>query len=485
MKKIFISVLFAIVFCASTSSIKALDIEDSVIKIYCASQSYLFDRPWRKTNVSLARGTGFIIEGGKIITNAHVVSDAKYIEVQKFHGMGKFIAEVEYISHGSDLALLKVKNKDFYKSLTALEFGKMPKLNSVVTTYGYPLGGMQLSVTRGVVSRIEMHTYSHSGLEQHMTIQTDAAINPGNSGGPVIQDGKVSGIAFQGLNDAENVGYLIPAIVVRQFLDDIKDGVLNGFSDLAIDFRYDCENPSVRKMLTLPKGTTGVVVTNLFPEMPAWEILKKMDVITTIEGKRISNDGFIYLNNRKMNFLEVVERLQVGSIIHLDVWRDKKMVKLTVPAKAWKMKINLANPYGIIPKYYIFGGLAFTPLSKGYVSAVGGWKELSLPVKILYANASMEKRYAKYKNFPVLSTILPDKINVNMNQFTGFVVDSVDGNKIYSLTDLKHGLETSKNELIEIKFMDKDVPLIISRKDAIEKGRSILQKYHVETGERL
>ena len=483
-KKIYIS--FALLILIFTfQRIRANEIEDSVVKIYCASQSYQFDRPWRKTSVIMSRGTGFIIRGNKIITNAHVVSDAEYIEVQKLDGPGKFIAKIEFISHGSDLALIQVEDKSFFKSTTPLDFGDMPKLNSMVTTYGYPLGGMQLSVTRGVVSRIEMHTYSHSGIEQHMTIQTDAAINPGNSGGPVIQNNKVVGIAFQGLTSAENVGYLIPTIVVKQFLEDIKDGIVDGFSDLAIDYRFDCENPSVRKILGIPDNMTGVLVTKTYPNMPAWNILKPMDIIMSIEGKKISNDGFIYLDGRKMNFLEIVERIQVNNKIQLQIWRDKHLINLSIPAKPWKMNINLANPYGIIPKYYIFGGLAFTTLSKGYISAIGGWKQLHLPIKILYANAAMLEKYANYKNFPVLSEILPDNININMDQFKGFVVETVNNNKIYSLSDIKKEIENSKEDLIEIKFMNKDVPLIISRKDATSQGPKILEKYHIEKDSRL
>lgn len=468
-----------------TFQLFSANIEDSVIKIYCASQSYIFNQPWKKTNVQAGRGTGFIIEGNKILTNAHVVSNAKYIEVQKFRGSGKYIAKVEFIAHGSDLALLQVMDKKFYDGLIPLKFGKLPELNSTVTTYGYPLGGVQLSVTRGVVSRIEMHTYSHSGMEQHMTIQTDAAINPGNSGGPVIQNGKVMGIAFQGLSSAENVGYLIPSIVVQQFLDDIKSGKVDGFSDLAIAYREYCENPSVRKILGLPENTSGVVVTRLFPNMPAWTRLKKMDVITSIKGMPVSNDGFINLDGRKVNFLEVVERLQVGSTIPLEIWRDKKKMKIDVPAKAWKMPINTANPYGVVPTYYIFGGLAFTPLSKGYISAVGGWKKLSLTVKELYSNAATEEKYADFKDFPVLTERLPDQINVNMDKFNGKVVASVNGHTIHSMQELKKNLEQSEKDLIEIKFMGYDVPLIISRKDALQKGPEILTKYHIENGERL
>lgn len=467
------------------SGFSAVGIEDSVIKIYCASQSYIFNQPWKKSNVRAGRGTGFFIEGNKILTNAHVVSNAKYIEVQKFKGSKKYIAQVEFISHGSDLALLKVMEKEFYKGLVPLSFGKLPELNSTVTTYGYPLGGVQLSVTRGVVSRIEMHTYSHSGMEQHLTIQTDAAINPGNSGGPVIQEGKVVGIAFQGLSSAENVGYLIPGIVVKQFLDDIKSGKVDGFSDLAIDYREYCENPSVRKILGLPDDISGVVVTRLFPNMPAWKKLKKMDVIISINGHNISNDGFVYLDGRKVNFLEVVERLQVGSSIPLEIWRNKKKIKVDVAAQAWKMPVNVANPYGVVPKYYIFGGLAFTPLSKGYISAAGGWKNLSLAVKELYTNAATEEKYAAYKEFPVLTKRLPAKINVNMEKFSGRVVESINGHTIYSMQDLKKRLEKADKDLIEIKFMGYDVPLIISKKDALQQGPSILSQYHISAKEKI
>ncbi|MBN1863687.1 MAG: trypsin-like peptidase domain-containing protein [Victivallales bacterium] len=464
----------------------SLDIEGAVVKITCASQSYIFDQPWEKGNVNTGRGTGFLIAGNRIITNAHVVSDAKYIEVQTSRGAGKYIAEVEFVAHGSDLALLAVDDPSFFEGLHPLEFGyDLPDLDSVVTTYGYPMGGMQLSVTRGVVSRIEMSTYSHSGVEQHLAIQTDAAINPGNSGGPVIQDSKVVGIAFQAMMMAENVGFLIPSIVVGQFLDDIKDGEVDGFGDLAIEYRGDCDNPFVRRVLAMPADMTGVVVTRLFPKMPAWDMLKLMDVIFMIDGHAVSNDGFIFLDGRMVNFLEVVERVQVGSTISLDVWREGQAIKVDLPVKAWVMPVNLANPYGVVPKYFIFGGLAFTPLSKGYVSASGGWDKMHLSVRELYSDAAMLEEYASHKEFPVLARRLADPINVNMDNFVGMVVDSVNGRTVYSMRDLKDSLENSEQDLVEISFMGYDVPLIISRSAATEQGPAILRRYHVEEGERL
>jgi len=478
-------ILFILITLIFTSLSLSAGIEESVIKIYCASQSYVFNRPWKKTNIRSGIGSGFIIKGNRILTNAHVVSNARYIEVQTFLSSTKYIAKVEFISHNSDLAILKVENKKFYKGLVPLEFGSLPKLNSVVTTYGYPMGGVQLSVTRGVVSRIEMTAYAHSGIDQHLAIQTDAAINPGNSGGPVIQDGKVLGVAFQGLQQADNVGYMIPSIVVKQFLDDISNGKVDGFSEIAIQYTEYCQNPTFRKLIKLPDNKSGIVVTRLYPNMPAYKKLKPVDVITSIDGHKITDDGFIFLDGRKLNFLEIVERLQVGKNIHLEVWRNGKLEKIDIKAATWKMPIPTRNPYDVVPKYYIFGGLAFTTFSKGYIAATGGWKNLPLVLRQLFVEANTEEKYSKVKEFPVLTQRLPNPINTNMGQYVGQVVESVNGEKIYSLRDLKNELVLSKQDLIEIHFMGNDVPLIISKKDAFKESKTILEKYHINSNERL
>jgi hypothetical protein len=347
------------------------------------------------------------------------------------------------------------------------------------------MGGVQLSVTRGVVSRIEMTTYAHSGVDQHLAIQTDAAINPGNSGGPVIQNGKVLGVAFQGLQQGDNLGYMIPSVVVKQFLDDTSNGKVDGFSEIAIQYAEFCQNPTFRKLIKLPDNMSGIVVTSLYPNMPAYKKLKTVDVITSINDHKITNDGFVFLDGRKINFVEIIERLQVGKNIHLDVWRDGKLKKITIKAETWKMPIPTRNPYDVVPKYYIFGGLAFTTFSKGYIAAVGGWKNLPLVLKQLFLDANIDTKYSKIKEFPVLTQRLPNPINVNMEQYVGQVVESVNGKKIYSLRDLKNELVLSKQDLVEINFLGNDVPLIMSKKDAFKESEAILEKYHINSNERL
>ena len=101
------------------------------------------------------------------------------------------------------------KNKLLKRNHSRLLFsGRFIKL---VFSHRYFLnsaGGDNISVTGGVVSRVEPTRYVH-GAAHLMAIQIDAAINPGNSGGPALMEDKVVGVAFQNLANAENIGYVI------------------------------------------------------------------------------------------------------------------------------------------------------------------------------------------------------------------------------------------------------------------------------------
>src|SRR5258708_8002778 len=109
-----------------------------------------------------------------------------------------------------------------------------------------------MRVPQGVVSRVDFRTYTHSVVDSHLTIQIDAAINPGNSGGPVLQNGKVVGVAFQGFSGdvAQNVGYMIPTPVIRPFLKDIEDGHYDRYMALSTGVANTL-NPAIRTGLDL------------------------------------------------------------------------------------------------------------------------------------------------------------------------------------------------------------------------------------------
>ena len=163
-----------------------------------------------------------------------MVSNARGIIVTKRNSARKHPATIKFIAHDCDLAIITLDDPAPLEGLRHLPIGEMPELDSEVRVIGYPVGGDRLSVTRGIVSRIDFRPYAHSRSDSHLIIQVDAAINPGNSGGPAIQDEKVIGVAFQGLTQADNTGYIIPTPVINRFLTDIKDQSYDNYMDIGI-----------------------------------------------------------------------------------------------------------------------------------------------------------------------------------------------------------------------------------------------------------
>src|ERR1041385_322229 len=216
------------------SASQAANPERSVIQSMTFAQQPVWDAPWRFDSVRRMGGSGFVIKGKRIMTNAHVVSWGRQIIVRRYQDPRPYVAEVEFVGHDCDLAVLKVEDERFFDKLEALDFGDLPKVRSAVITYGYPAGGEEISYTRGVVSRIELETFAHIGNRRLLSVQTDAAINPGNSGGPVIQEDKVVGVAFQGIPGLENAGFFIPPPVIEHFLRDIADGGYHGIPQAGI-----------------------------------------------------------------------------------------------------------------------------------------------------------------------------------------------------------------------------------------------------------
>ena len=153
------------------------DIRDSIVKIFCVSNSPDYDNPWNRRGPRRGHGSGCVINGNRILTNAHVVSDHTFIQVQLNGRPNKFNARVQFISHEADLALLTVEDPSFFKEVKDLELAELPQVMDKVIVYGFPEGGDTLSTTTGVISRIEHRPYAHS-LKRLLAIQIDAAINP-------------------------------------------------------------------------------------------------------------------------------------------------------------------------------------------------------------------------------------------------------------------------------------------------------------------
>lgn len=447
----------------------------SIVYIEAYKNRYDYTRPWQDARHTKSSGTGFIIKNQKdlyIITNAHIVSDAFQIQVKRNSQSSFFVARVVYISHESDLALLDIdtqfsRREEFYRNAKPLEIGETPELNTPVLVMGYPIGGKRLSLSKGIVSRIDFDVYSHSGLDKHLVIQVDAAINPGNSGGPAIQNGKVVGIAFQTLRSGENLGYLIPPPVIKKFLRDIRlDGKYDGYVELGV-FTQTTENPVMKKALNLPEAFQkyGLYVYDVLLDSSAYGVIKPGDVILEIQGNKITETGEIRKNGELIDFVDVVDTLEQGEIIRTKIFRDSQILDLKFPAKITGMMDFLRKSYDYPPEFLMFGGFLFQPLDANLFQTYSqNWMELQRSEIFYLFHFAFQNQEAFYNTRKILLTgIIPYEGNEEYKKFLHRFLKEVNGRTFRNLKELHTILkeEIQKEKFIIFRFENEPLPLVL------------------------
>ncbi len=459
---------------------KELDgFRNSIIQIRVFSQGSDAFSPWQSGGLSGSTGTGFLIDKDRILTNAHVVSQAKFIEGQRSNQTEWYELETEFVAHDCDLAILKAKKKEFYDNSQSLDFGEIPELGSPVQIIGYPIGGTKISISRGVVSRIEQSVYAHSQADSHLVIQVDAAINPGNSGGPAIQEGKVVGVAFQGATKGENIGYVIPTNVINHFLSDIKDGIYDGYVELGIR-THNSFSDSERRFRQVPTSAEGVFVRSVLQGGSAEGFLKPGDLLVSVDGFPIGRNGTIsFDSDNRVDFVELIDNKFANQEILFELIRDGKPERVSFPAKRLLAMDALRPRYNSPYPYFLCSGLVFQPLNRDLIEAWGRAGQTQGGSQLLYRFQS----YLDSKDLGSEPVVLYRKLshpsNASMDYFLNSIVSKVNGKPVSNFQAFVTAIKENKNKFLTIHFHEIQIPLILSQEDLLSANKEIAQSYSI------
>ncbi len=457
--------------------------DKALVRILNYIQQPIWNVPWQFQRIQASSGTGFIIEGKMIMTNAHVISWSRNLVVFRYNDPRPFNARVVFRAHECDLALITVDDPSFFEGITPLTFGSLPKVRSTVTTNGYPAGGTQISYTRGVVSRIEMQNYAHISNKNFLAVQTDAAINPGNSGGPVLQEGKVVGVAFQGIKSLEGAGFFIPTPVIRHFLKDIEDGKYDGFPVAGISTR-SLENPAYRRYLGLPMDGRGIGINGLLPIPSTQELLRFDDVLLEVNGFPISSDGTTLFEGNRVQMGVVFNELQQGEIAKLKIWRENKEILVPLPMTLYKGDEREGAQHDTLPRYVIHGGLLFSPLSFELIRTLSDQssdtaKELSYA---LFFRRFEKPDHPQVEPVILLSTF-SHAANAELNTPLPAIVKSINQIPINQLDDVSKAFEKPLNGFHVIEFTNHCTETFDAK--ALDKAHpEIMKNYEIPQAQR-
>lgn len=457
-------------------------IQKSLVRITATEVEPDYRAPWNSGGVQRGIGAGFVIDGNRIMTNAHVVSNSRYLTVERDGDPNKYPATVLFVAHDCDLALLKVASPDFFKNMLPLTFGGIPELESTVSAYGYPLGGERMSVTTGIVSRIDFQLYTHSSIDSHLAIQISAQINPGNSGGPVMQDAKVVGVAFQGYSGdvAQGVAYMIPTPVINRFLKDIGDGQYDRYVDLGIT-PIKLQNPSQRHFLGLKDDDRGVLVGTVIAAGPSANVLQAGDVLLTIDDHPIASDGTVELDGARVDMPEVVERKFKGDKVKLDIWRNKAPLTVNIELGTVWPYLYLAHGYDVRPRYVVYGGLLFQPLTLDLMEA---YQPTDVRIRHFFDYFVIEQLYLEHPEVVILTNILPDPTNTYLAPYRASIVDEINGKKVRKLNDLAEAFAEKADRFV-IRMIGDGPPLVLDPKEVESARERIKTRYNVVSEQNL
>ena len=476
---VIVFVLARTVLCSENSSrLKEEQIKDAIVKIYTVFSKPNYFRPWN-TYTNRRVGSGCIIEGDRILTNAHVVANKTFVQVRRYGQARRYRAEVLNVSHDADLALLTVKDKTFFSGVTPLKFTELPRMQQEALVFGFPVGGDNLSVTKGVISRIEHRYYAHSS-EYFLAAQIDAAINPGNSGGPVLAGGRIVGVIMQMYKGGDNIGYMVPVPVINHFFSDIVDGRYDGFPSIGLVLQ-DMESPDLKRKYGVSENQTGVFVRHVFSDSPAQGHILIKDVIMAIDGHAIADDGTVeFRKKERTTFTYYIDMHQVGEKVNVDVLRNatRKKVTFTLTKKKGDFRLVPTEQYDRLPRYFIYGGIVFMQLTKDLLKSWGKYWRTKAPQNLLIEMSNWPTETKK--EIVVALRVFASDVNKGYHNLSNRIIEEVNGEKYKDFNDFYYLVTSSKEPFVVLKDK-KEFQIVLNRKKAEKSHAGILKTYRIES----
>ena len=441
----------------------------AVVKLEVVSRESDFVNPWL-SSTSGADGSGVVVAPGRILTCAHCVADATHIRVRKNNEDSLYQGALEFVDNDCDLALVRVEDPAFMHGVVPMSIGETPALQDMVVAVGYPLGGDGISFTRGIVSRIEDIRYSQS-LSRLLGIQVDSAINPGNSGGPVIDAAtlEIVGIAFQGRDDGESLGYIIPPEIIRHFFTDIEDGRVDGFPQSP----FACgglECAASRRYLGMAPDQSGLLVENVAIALGTNSV-RTGDVLLEIDGRSVANNGNIRIDgNERRSYAYPIYLRQIGESVPAKVLRGGQVLDVSFPAIRKSLRVR-PFMHGKKPDYYVLGGFVFSTLSLDF-----------LRLDVSFHDDILAERTAPDDEAVVITDVLADSATEGYLGVGGSLVRTVNGVKVRNLRHLVEIVESCHDEFLRIMLDcddEYDTPVYLDLNLLREATPRILERYDI------
>lgn len=460
---------------------------DAVVHIFTDVSLPSHSQPWHMHEQTSISSSGFLIAPHRILTTAHaILSRLAVVRVKKRTTSQKYLARIIDIAHECDLALLAVDDPAFSNPFLTIPSGPLPALQENVYVVGYPSGGHNICISAGVVSRIHIKRYEQAkGMGYLLTVQVDAAINSGNSGGPALDaNNRVVGIAFESAAGSsaalENVGYLVPVSVINHFLRDVeRHGKFRGFCDYGFMWQR-MDSPALRRYFNMSATDTGILVCDIKRTAPAFQVLRRDDIITHIEEVPVSNAGTIPVDFAEpLPFHYRISNKHPGENVQLGVLRDGSPMQLEYELREASEHVLVpVRELRAQPEYYILAGIVFVVLTVPYLEANFGvdWATRA-PPRLAEITHNNRKEFMD-QQVVVVAQVLSSEIILADCAFHDSIVTAVNGTMPRNLNHLVSLVDACRETFLRLE-LDGDFVVVVDLEEARVTAKDVMRRHAI------
>ena len=437
MKQVLLRLFFLCVF----QSLFAFDLKESTVEVIGTTYQYNYFYPWSAPKTLYQQASGIVLDKGRIITSAKAVKNASYVDVRLAGDLFLFRASVISVDEEMQLACLEIQEETFLKKSYPVRISKQ----SLDHARSLSIHGFSPSQRRFSSMQVDVFACDLLDAEKNAA-QTSlfglhASYHLFSHGACLFAEDGFIGMALSSpaIFPSENYYKVVPTAAIQDF---VESKVRKTFP-----IRYQgMHHPSLKAYYQLPIYLSGVLILEDYPP------LKEGDILTSIQGEDVENDGTVILYGKKVSFQQLMHTYGVDQLL-CEVWRSGEVKELDVPLQDKSQEHVFRQP----PSYLIYAGLVFQPLH-----------ELEEECSIALSE----------ENWIVLSKVLVDEVNADYARVAGALIESVNGIKISSLQEVEKALKDNSEEMHTIRTARGEL-LVLDKTRSEQSHLKILKKYGV------
>lgn len=450
------------------------DPSNSLVDVNSTNQDYNILQPWEKESPGSNSTRGIYLGNNLVLCNGKAADAATYVELALPDGSRTVTAKVVRFDPDLHLALLTLEHEedaDFFADRTPLEVGEPLRIGDKAEFAGLIQG------IKPVHAGLTVESADAAGMPR-LNLHAERSLPDGaGMGCPVIKDGKLVAMSL-GYRAQNQMLSCINAELISRFLNQRENaGVpMVGFSLIEL------KDPVFRKYLKIddPKAG-GLYVNKVEPSGAAAEAgMKEGDVLTAIEGIAIDNTGRcqhpVYGPLSATCLLNSYK--PVGETLKLSLLRDGQPVEITLPLNrdaAEKSLVREMQP-GERPRYIMWGGLLFQPVTDDFLRAIRERAQDSLPLSLACIEDSEDEfRKEGRKELVVLSLVVPTAATLGYDNARFTLVTKVNGKDVHDFDEFAKMIdEKTPDGLVRISLNKIPYDIYLST-DAVQRSNEVIR----------